>query len=100
MFIYNVTVGIDKDVEEEWVLWMKETHIPRVMNTGLFIDNKMYKVLTEDEGNISYSIQYFAESLDHIERYLGQFAQELIKEHNEKYLNKHVAFRTLLQSID
>ena len=100
MFIYNVTIGIDRDVEEEWVIWMKETHIPRVMNTGLFYDNKMFRVLTADEDNISYSVQYFAEDISTVEKYLNDYAPGLIQEHNEKFKNRHAAFRTLLQRID
>lgn len=100
MILYNVTVGIDRDIEEEWVLWMKEYHIPRVMETGMFVENRMFKVLTSEEDNISYSIQYLAETLDKVESYLSNFAPTLIEEHNEKFRNKHVAFRTLLQSID
>ncbi len=36
MIIYNVTVNVEKEVEEVWVNWMKETHIPEILATGLF----------------------------------------------------------------
>lgn len=100
MVVYNVTVGIDKEVEQEWLNWMINHHIPRVLATGLFHENKIYKVLTGDEENISYSIQYFAESLTMVEKYLNEYAPALIQEHNEKFKNRHAAFRTLLQSVD
>lgn len=100
MILYNVTVGIDKEVEMEWLNWMIKEHIPNVMATGMFIQYKIYKVLTQDEENISYSIQYFAEELSKVEKYLNEFAPSLIQEHNERFKNRHAAFRTLLQSID
>jgi len=99
VILYNVTVGIDREVEEEWVVWMKEQHIPKVMATGMFFENRMFKVLTGEEDNISYSIQYFSEDLNKVENYLNNFAPALIAEHNERFRNKHVAFRTLLQSV-
>ncbi len=37
MILYNVTVGIDSDVEQEWIHWMLEEHIPKVMGTKMFI---------------------------------------------------------------
>ena len=37
MIVYNVTVNIDADVQERWIEWMKEVHIPDVMATGLFL---------------------------------------------------------------
>jgi hypothetical protein len=41
MILYNVTVSIDESVEKEWLQWMKEVHIPDVMNTGLFVSSKI-----------------------------------------------------------
>jgi hypothetical protein len=100
MFLYNVTIGIDKDVEEDWLIWMKEDHIPEVLSTGKFVTHKMYKVLHENnDGSVSYSVQYFAETLDHVVSYLEQFAPTLVEKHKQKYGSKHVAFRTLLEEI-
>ncbi len=100
MLLYNVTVGIDKDAEEEWLTWMKTVHIPNVMNTGMFLHSRMYKVLHDQEdGTISYSIQYFARSIDEIQQYLEVFAPALVEQHRQKFQNRHVAFRTLLEEI-
>ena len=53
MIIYSVTVSVDEDVHEEWVSWMKQTHIPDVMATGFFVENRFAKVLlAKDEGGI------------------------------------------------
>ncbi len=100
MLLYNVTVGIDRDVEMEWLQWMKDSHIPNVMNTGMFVDFKMYKVLHDQEdGTISYSVQYFARSIDEVQQYLEVFAPRLVEEHRARFANKHVAFRTLLEEV-
>jgi uncharacterized Fe-S radical SAM superfamily protein PflX len=98
MLLYNVTVGIDKDIEIEWLQWMKENHIPAVMNTGMFVSSKIYKVLhDQDDGTISYSVQYFADTIDQVQQYLEVFAPVLIEEHRNRFLNKHVVFQTLLE---
>lgn len=100
MLLYNVTVGIDKDVETQWLQWMKETHIPNVLRTGMFVSHKIYKVLHDQEdGTTSYSIQYFAETIEHVTRYLEVFAPVLIEEHRKRFHDKHVAFRTLLEEV-
>ena len=99
--LFNETVGVDKDVEQEWLQWMKQKHIPEVLKTGMFISAKIYKVLHEqDDGSISYSVQYFAESIDHVQQFLEVFAPVLVAEHRQKFLNKHVAFRTLLEEVE
>ena len=100
MLLYNITVGVDLDIENEWVSWMKKVHMPAVMGTGLFVDSKMYKVLQDnDEGTVSYSVQYFAPSIDNVQQYLEVYGPRLIQEHRQRYLNKHVAFQTLLEEI-
>lgn len=100
MLLYNITVGIDKDAEQDWLQWMRLTHIPEVMATGMFADSKMYRVLHDSEdGTISYSIQYFANSIDNIQRYLEEFSPNIVDEHHVRFKNKHVAFRTLLEEV-
>lgn len=100
MFLYNVTVGIDKDVEREWVQWMRNEHIPKVMKTGMFVENKIYKVLhDQDEGTVSYSVQYFAETIEHVTLYFDKYAPSLVEEHRIRFRDKHVAFMTLLEEL-
>jgi len=99
-FLYNVTINIDLDVHDEWLEWMKTVHVPKVMATGMFDSFRIFRLLNDpsNEG-ATYSFQYFAQSLDAIELYLGKYAPPLIEEHMEKYKNKHVAFRTLLEEV-
>ncbi len=102
MILYNVTVTIDKDVEEDWVTWIKETHIPEVMNTGFFTEYRIMKMLsqTEDEtGTTTCAIQYMAETLGHLETYLNSVAPKIQKKSIIRYGTKLVAFKTVLEEI-
>jgi len=99
MILYNVTISIDATVEEEWLQWMKEIHIPDVMNTGLFIDNKICRIHAEEEGGKSYSIQYLAKSWSEYNQYQDMFALKLQQEHTLKFSGKFAAFRTILEVV-
>lgn len=99
MIIYNVTVNIDNDVREEWLQWMKEKHIPDVLATGLFTENRIFRVLVEEENGTTYSIQYSCHTMQDYETYRDQHAPRLQKEHTEKYSGKFAAFRTLLEMV-
>jgi len=100
MIIYNVTVNIEESVQQEWLAWMKKTHIPEVINTGMFVSAKMSKVLVEEQmGGITYSIQYSCESKAKLDEYQEKFAPQLQQEHTKKFQGKFVAFRTLLEVI-
>lgn len=99
MIVYNVTVKVEHSVHDEWLNWMKESHIPDVMSTKMFHDSKMLKVLVDEEDGITYSIQYRVESWEKLEDYQNNHAPRLQKEHTEKYQGKFVAFRTLLEEL-
>ena len=79
---------------------MKEIHIPDVMATEMFVSYKMYKVLTtDDEGSVSYAVQYSAKSLNEVEIYLEKFAPGLREETKKKFGDQQVSFRTLLEEV-
>jgi len=99
MILYNVTVAVDLTVAEEWLTWMKQTHIDEVMATGLFESYIIYKVLLQKEEELTYSIQYFTTSMSKLQQYQAQYAYELQKKHKKKYGNKIIAFRTVLESV-
>ncbi len=100
MIIYNVTVNIDQTVQKEWLDWMNATHIPAVLNTGLFTAAKLTRVLVEEQmGGLTYSIQYTCENKAKLEQYNANFAPALQKEHSNKFEGKFVAFRTILEVV-
>lgn len=100
MIIYNVTVNIDNAVHTEWLEWMKTVHIPDVMSTGMFIESRIYKVLAdEDSGGQTYSFQYVSKSMQEYEQYRDIYAPALQAQVRNKYGDKFVAFRTLLEVI-
>jgi hypothetical protein len=99
MILYNVTINIDDSVHDEWLQWMKEKHIPDVLDTGLFFDNKVCKIHAESDGGVSYSIQYLAKTWDDYNRYEKEFAPKLQQEHLQKYNGKFGAFRTMLEIV-
>ena len=100
MILYNVTVKINATLEKDWLQWMKEVHIPDVINTGLFSDHKLCKILFEEEdGGVTYAIQYFCADLDAFQKYQNEFAPALQKEHTDRYKDQYVAFRTLMEVV-
>ena len=101
MIIYNVTVNIEESVHEEWLAWMKESHIPDVMRTGKFISSRILRIVgDEDSGGKTYSVQYSCNNMNDYLEYEHQHAASLRAEHTAKFKDKFVAFRTLLESVD
>ena len=98
VILYNVTVKIDLEVHDEWYSWMQEKHIPDVLNTGCFLECCMNKILGIDESDgISYAIQYRCKDMNQLYVYQDNFAAKLQEEHTQKYKDRFVAFRTIME---
>ncbi|MFY0689852.1 MAG: DUF4286 family protein [Cyclobacteriaceae bacterium] len=101
MIVYNVTINIEPAVEQDWLIWMKTEHIPRVMETGFFLNNRMLRLLNEqpDATGTTYAIQYTAADIGKLEEYLEKEAPRLQQESLQAFPNKFVAFRTFLEEV-
>lgn len=98
--LYNVTVSINPEVEKEWLAWMKETHIPDVMRTGYFLQNRICRVQDlEEEGGKTYAIQFICNSMADLMTYQNECAPALQADHNQRFQGKFAAFRTVLEII-
>ena len=100
MLLYNVTVKVELDIENEWLLWMKQIHIPEVLATGLFVKNQLLRLISQDqEDGQTYAVQYFCESSELLDEYLKNYAPDLQQKTRDLYPNKFVAFRTVLEVL-
>ena len=100
MIIYNVTVNVEHSVHDDWLQWMREIHIPEVMETGLFSHHRILKVLSdEDNGGMTYSVQYYCHSMESYEQYKAKHAPSLQAKALARYKDKFVGFRTLLEEL-
>ncbi len=101
MLLYNVTVTIDLDVHEDWLRWMRETHIPDVMNTGMFISYRLSRLVGHEHTEAEiYAVQYAVQDMEHLLRYQNEFAPVLQREIKERYPDKYAVFRTVMEVVD
>ena len=95
MILYNVTVSIDPNVHQDWLEWMRRTHIPDVMETGCFIESRISRVHGEEEGGMTFAISYVAKTQEHFDRYQNDHAAKLQEEHTIKFSGKFAATKLL-----
>lgn len=101
MYIYNVTINVEEDIHSQWLKWIREIHIPEMIATGKFTHAKMLRVMAiEETGGITYSIQYFTDSKETLEKYYTEDAPRLRQDGMHRFAGKFVAFRTELEVMD
>jgi hypothetical protein len=100
MIIYNVTIKVDKSIAEQWLQWLKETHIPEVLATGCFQSHTVVRLLeVDDSEGPTYAIQYNAASKADYNRYITIHAEELRKKSFAEWGNRFIAFRSVMQIV-
>ncbi len=100
MFIYNVTTKLNPGIEVEWLEWMKDTHIPEVIQTGCFTESRILRLLESDDSDgFTYTVQFMAETKAAYEQYLEVHAALLRNRTLSKWNNKVIAFRSLMELI-
>jgi hypothetical protein len=99
MILYNVTVILEEEVETEWLDWMRNHHIPQVMATNCFASYKIFKILESQNEGITFSVQYFANDFATYDNYRNTYAPKLQEALQQKFANKLVAFRTIMELI-
>ena len=98
MIVYNVTMKVDKDAAAEWLKWMKEEHMPSLMDTGLFTDKHLFRLLEQDESEgLTYVAQYFCNNLDNYNEYINTHAPRLREISFRRFGSKFIAFRSIMQ---
>lgn len=99
MIIYSVTVSIETAIQEDWLGWMRTKHIPEVLATGLFSGYEFRRLLDPEPepGLATFNIQYTCYDMDRYELYQKYHAARLQAEHTQRYENRFVAFRTILE---
>ncbi len=101
MLIYNVTITLDRDIEQDWRTWMMDKHIPDVMMTGMFVSYRLNRLLNHEHQEAEiYTVQYMAKDMATLQRYLEEFAGPLQVEHKARYEGKYAVFRTVMELVD
>jgi hypothetical protein len=95
-------MNVEKGVHAEWIAWIKSTYIPLILDTGLFSENRILRLLNEEEDNtgITYSFQFFIKSLNDLEKYNLEFEEAIDTLLYKEFQGKFVEFRTILEVIE
>jgi hypothetical protein len=101
MYIYNVTIKIQERIHEPWLQWLKEEHIPEVLATNCFSSANILRLLEiDDSEGPTYAIQYFAESKALYNQYIEKFAGIMRQKSFDKWGDKFIAFRSVMQVVN
>ena len=101
MFIYNVTTKVDWSIHDAWLQWMRTEHMNEVVATGCFHQHRLLRIIEiDDTDGPTYAAQYTASSKADYNRYINNYADSLRNKTLQKWGNRLIAFRSLMQEVD
>lgn len=101
MYIYNITTKLLHSIHADWVNWMKEEHIPAVMQSGCFTGYKFVRLLeVDEEDGPTFAVQFSASTKADYDRYINEFAPALRQDTFNRWGNQVISFRSLMQVVD
>ena len=101
MIIYNITTKVHNSIAADWMRWLKNIHVKEVMESDCFTEYKIVKLLEIDETDgPTFAVQFFAESKGLYNRYIEKFAGEMRKRSFEKWGDKFISIRTVMQIVE
>lgn len=99
--VYNVTTKVDHRIVNEWLQWMKETHINDIIATGCFTHAVILQLIEVDETDgPTFAVQYHAESKALYNRYISEFSTVTRQSALNKWGDKIISFRSVLQVVN
>lgn len=100
MYIYNVTFNIEQEVYSECLEWMKETHIPQMLQTNLFTNAKVLRVMVDEPmGGVTFSVQFYAKDKQSLERYYAEYCESFKIKQRQRFNDQLVSFSTDLKVL-
>ena len=97
MVIYKVIIHIQKEIEPDWLSWMKKEHVPEIMSLNIFMKSKIFQILHPKKHDLkSYCIEYHCNSINDYDKYKNNYAKSIQKKHSEKYKGQFNAKRLII----
>ncbi|MBI5371207.1 MAG: DUF4286 family protein [Sphingobacteriales bacterium] len=101
MIVYNVTTKVQHAIAADWLTWLRTEHIPDLVQTGCFTHAVILHLAeADDEEGITYAVQYHAENRALYNRYMELFAENMRKKAVDKWGDRFISFRTLMNLVN
>ena len=100
MFIFNITTNIEWSIHNEWLQWMMNINIPRILNTNCFKKYQLVRLLETDETDgPTYALQLYTESKADYNRYIELYSAPIEQAATQLWGDKLVSFQTLMHIV-
>lgn len=98
--IYNTTFQVDDEVNDNFLIWIKESYMPEIEKHGALKAPRLCRVLSHRDDGSSYSLQWEVEDSAALHRWHREQGAKLNEELKKIFKDKVVGFPTLLEVME
>jgi hypothetical protein len=98
--VYNVTIAVSEDIRDEWLEWMREVQIPKVLESGLFTSARLMRVHAFERDALTYCVQYLAENRKNYDEFQKEYAPAIDAKHTKRFGDAATTFSTVLEVLE
>lgn len=100
MLIFNTTYHVEDEVHDNFLIWVKESLIPEVEQSGILKNPRMCRLLSHhNDSGSSYSLQWEVDNSSQLHRWHIEQGMKLNDEIIKIFKDKVVGFPTLMEVL-
>jgi len=100
MLIYNITFLVSDKVHGTWLKWVRDEHIPFMLESTYFSHPQIARVVTgEKEDGTSFSVQYHVNDIRTLKQWNQKYSATFQQDCSEKFGQEVLFFTTVLELI-
>ena len=100
MIIINTTYHVSRMVEKEWLNWVNNIYLPKVISTGILQNSRLLRVFVEKEENAEvYALQFEVENFERLEYWSDHYSRELKNEMSDIFAERVLGFTTVMETL-
>lgn len=101
MLIFNITFLVSDKVHNSWLQWVRDEHIPFMLDSTYFSHPQVARVVTSDkEDGTSFSVQFRIKDMRKLKQWNQEYSAAFQSSCSQNFGTEVLFFTTVLEMID
>jgi hypothetical protein len=101
MLIFNITFLVSDKVHGSWLKWVREEHIPFMLNSTYFTQPQVARVITSDkEDGTSFSVQFHINDMRTLKQWNQEYSTGFQQNCSQNFGSEVLFFTTVLELVE
>ena len=101
MLIFNTTYLVSDKVHGVWLKWIREQHIPFMLNSTYFTHPQVARIISSDkQDGTSFSVQFLISNMRTLKMWNQQFSSAFQENCSQQFGAEVLFFTTVLEMVE